>query len=399
MKKIFVISALLLLALNAQSQIKIEAKGRVTVGPDYGYPFDQDTVLSMSIQGPKTTRNNAGSKLAFGDFGHIVNNGLGGWNVFIGEYDTIDSDIMWLHGKKGIRLTEHNGDRILAEFGCDGNSRTVFYNGIRTGQVMVSSEDGFKSNLVPISNALSRLLQLGSVTYKYTIPKEFALTSEARERLSDFANRNSTGNNTILSGKDREDSVRMARADSIRAAGTSLYGFVTSDIRLLFPELVETDSDGNSYIDYNGLIPVIVAALNEQQQTIEYLTAKLQECCANNSSDDDNDSYNSGQQGNSKSSSDIMGSQSNNDAPVLYQNMPNPFNSTTTIHFHIPENTSASTLYVFSLNGTLIQTFPINATGDGTVSIDGSSLAAGMYVYTLVVDGKIVDSKRMILTN
>ncbi len=94
-----------------------------------------------------------------------------------------------------------------------------------------------------------------------------------------------------------------------------------------------------------------------------------------------------------------MGSQSNNDAPVLYQNMPNPFNSTTTIHFHIPENTSASTLYVFSLNGTLIQTFPINATGDGTVSIDGSSLAAGMYVYTLVVDGKIVDSKRMILTN
>jgi len=50
-------------------------------------------------------------------------------------------------------------------------------------------------------------------------------------------------------------------------------------------------------------------------------------------------------------------------------------------------------------NRTHLQTFPINATGDGTVSIDGSSLAAGMYVYTLVVDGKIVDSKRMILTN
>lgn len=36
---------------------------------------------------------------------------------------------------------------------------------------------------------------------------------------------------------------------------------------------------------------------------------------------------------------------------------------------------------------TLMQAFPIATIGDGSVSIDGSTLSAGMYVYTLVVDG------------
>ena len=46
----------------------------------------------------------------------------------------------------------------------------------------------------------------------------------------------------------------------------------------------------------------------------------------------------------------------------------------------------------------LMQTHPITARGAGSVTISGSSLSAGMYVYTLVADGQIVDSKRMILT-
>ena len=46
----------------------------------------------------------------------------------------------------------------------------------------------------------------------------------------------------------------------------------------------------------------------------------------------------------------------------------------------------------------LLQTHPITDFGNGHVSISGSSLEAGMYVYALVVDGQIIDSKRMILT-
>ena len=35
---------------------------------------------------------------------------------------------------------------------------------------------------------------------------------------------------------------------------------------------------------------------------------------------------------------------------------------------------------------------------DGTVTIEGGSLDAGMYLYSLIADGKVIDTKRMILT-
>lgn len=398
MKKILTVCFLLLCAMQAQAQIKIESTGRVIVGPDYGNNFDLGNALSMSIQGPQTLNNNAGSKLGFGDFGRVLNSSPGGWNVFIGEYGNNDSDTMWLHGKRGIRLTSVNGDNVLVDFGCNANSRTVFYNGIRTGQIMVSSEDGFKSNLTPVNGAMSRLLQLSSVSYRYILPREYAMTTEGRNRLSNEIS-DRTGTVLPLTGKDREDSVRMARTDSLRAVGSTLYGFVTSDFQQMFPELVETDDNGNSYVDYIGLIPVIVAAISEQQRTIELLMAQLQECCESNNSGSENKSNNGVQPSLLKPLSKGDDTQSCEDSPVLYQNTPNPFNRTTVINFHIPEHTATSTLYVFSLNGTLMQAFPIATIGDGCVSINGSTLSAGMYVYTLVVDGQIIDSKRMILTN
>lgn len=44
------------------------------------------------------------------------------------------------------------------------------------------------------------------------------------------------------------------------------------------------------------------------------------------------------------------------------------------------------------------QQYNINGKGKQTVAINGNSLAAGMYLYSLVIDGKEVDTKRMILT-
>jgi hypothetical protein len=36
--------------------------------------------------------------------------------------------------------------------------------------------------------------------------------------------------------------------------------------------------------------------------------------------------------------------------------------------------------------------------GDATVTIAGNELSAGMYLYALIADGKVVATKRMILT-
>ena len=53
---------------------------------------------------------------------------------------------------------------------------------------------------------------------------------------------------------------------------------------------------------------------------------------------------------------------------------------------------------MFDLQGNSKLTLPIETFGNGSVNISAQALSAGMYVYTLVVNNNIVDSKRMILT-
>ena len=82
---------------------------------------------------------------------------------------------------------------------------------------------------------------------------------------------------------------------------------------------------------------------------------------------------------------------------VLYQNTPNPFSSNTEISCYIPQVLNNALIYVYNLQGVQLKSFPVTQ-GISTVTINASELPAGMYLYTLVVDGVIVDTKRMILT-
>jgi len=45
-----------------------------------------------------------------------------------------------------------------------------------------------------------------------------------------------------------------------------------------------------------------------------------------------------------------------------------------------------------------LMSFPIIQIGFNIITVYASALPAGMYLYTLVVDGVIIDTKRMILT-
>ncbi len=53
---------------------------------------------------------------------------------------------------------------------------------------------------------------------------------------------------------------------------------------------------------------------------------------------------------------------------------------------------------VFDLNGKLVKTIPIVNYGSGSAIINGNELNPGMFVYSMMVDNQIIDTKRMILT-
>ncbi|KAF0237905.1 MAG: hypothetical protein FD181_1490 [Prolixibacteraceae bacterium] len=50
------------------------------------------------------------------------------------------------------------------------------------------------------------------------------------------------------------------------------------------------------------------------------------------------------------------------------------------------------------MTGTLLKTITINQRGADNVTISANEFVAGMYLYSLVCDGKIVDTKQMLLT-
>ena len=83
---------------------------------------------------------------------------------------------------------------------------------------------------------------------------------------------------------------------------------------------------------------------------------------------------------------------------ALYQNEPNPFTERTVIRVDVAESVVAANLYIYNMNGEQLTEYPITNRGATSITIDGGSLNAGMYLYALIADGQVIDTKRMILT-
>ena len=217
------------------------------------------------------------------------------------------------------------------------------------------SDTRIKENLRVIEKPLEKLLQLKGVKY-------------------DFIKQN---NDTISNEEERQKLERMQK---------DKLGFLAQDLEKILPEAVLYDKDQDRYyIEYNTLIPVIVEAMKEQQAQIEELKSELAGCCQDNL-----------KSGSITSTDD--GQSTNVPEPKLYQNNPNPFSVQTTIRFEIPETVQSAQLHICNMTGTLLKTITINQRGADNVTISANEFVAGMYLYSLVCDGKIVDTKQMLLT-
>jgi len=222
------------------------------------------------------------------------------------------------------------------------------YTSLRASDFTKMSDSTMKSNIVPIENSLDRIMKVRPVYYSVEDNKINGTTGEK-----------------ILRNKNE-------------------FGFLSQQIRDLYPEVNITSVDHNNLIllDYDQIIPLAVAAIQDQQNIIDSLkkefTTLRNQINSSNSTD------------NSLSSNDN----------VLNQNTPNPFNEKSEIKFQISEqNFRNASIVIFDLNGLLIKKYEINKAGKGSIQIDGSQLKAGMYIYTLIVNQREIDSKRMILLN
>lgn len=164
------------------------------------------------------------------------------------------------------------------------------------------------------------------------------------------------------------------------------YGFIAQEFMEVLPELTKFDSTNNLYaINYIGVIPILVEALKEQQETIETMSKQISSMSSNTKS-----AFIS-------SGSETLVDETNNDAS-LSQNFPNPFSENTLIEMYIPKSITYANLYIYNMQGKQISQYKISEREYSSITIDGFNLEAGMYLYTLIADGKEVDTKKMILT-
>jgi hypothetical protein len=83
-------------------------------------------------------------------------------------------------------------------------------------------------------------------------------------------------------------------------------------------------------------------------------------------------------------------------ASSLSDNMPNPFDNNTVIRCTVEPTAKNAFLEITDVSGKVVKTIPLVA-GENTVTVEAADLGSGVYFYSLLTDGKRVETKRMVI--
>lgn len=242
----------------------------------------------------------------------------------------------------------NNGDATV-KFQVSGTARANSW--------LTFSDRRLKTDITPLENSLAKVLKLNGVNYRYKY--EFD------------KNPNGISDTEQVKVKTAEVDSKITSTDDMR------LGLIAQDVKEILPEVVREDEKGYLSINYSDIVPLLIESIKQQQKQIE----EMKKAMAYTSIDKKDPSNTS-----SKS--------------YLEQNTPNPFDSKTTIPYTINEVQEIATakVNVYDKDGNLYSTNTIEPkNGSGKIEIDCNNCKLGIYVYTLQINDKIVDTKMMIL--
>lgn len=228
-------------------------------------------------------------------------------------------------------------------------------------------------------------------------------------------------------------------------------GFIAQNVQTALPEIVSisTDSLGLLSLDYSRLSPVLVEALKELansdsiqnvkiqtlktndsilidslqqnlvqvntrinsqdsvitalQNQINSLALLINSCCNNNNNGHGNGhghgNLSTSGQGDDRTITITKTTSvelNNKSIVVLDQNVPNPFVEQTTISYYLPDNVTKAQIIFYDQSSKVIKVIDLTEKGKGYLNVFANDLTNGIYTYSLVVDGAIIETKRMI---
>jgi hypothetical protein len=193
-------------------------------------------------------------------------------------------------------------------------------------------------------------------------------------------------------------------------------GFIAQEIAQVDARLTYLDNDSLLHVEYDKVVPILAEAIEElntevesrdsiiatQQTTIDDLNNRLTqlENCLSGILPMLCQMSQSIVESNTIAEQEAVRSQlsvqlSNRTSIVLDQNVPNPFAEQTMINFSIPATVQKAQIHFYDGTGRLIQSVDVVERGLGSLTVFGSDLSQGTYTYTLVADGQIVSTKKM----
>jgi len=273
----------------------------------------------------------------------------------------------------GIHTFSSQDIGIFAETGNPGPSWAGWFQGDVeiTGTLFGGSDRKLKQNIADFTSAMGIINQLHPKEYEFRQDGSFKLMNLPRGKHYGLIAQDVE---QVLPNLIKESKFNTANRASSLAASSKVQSAEVKE------EVIDYKS-----LNYIELIPILVKAIQELSTEKDAKIADLQK-----------------QIDELKGARTTAGTQSATKSMLnstSMNNYPNPVRGTTTIRYNLPANYETAQIMITDNNGTAIKQVQLNKTLNGTVKIDASTLAGGTYNYSLIVDGKVIESKKMIVVH
>lgn len=364
MKKVFLSILLLGTVIAASAQFKVKSNGSALVGST-SYSFYTNTpAIKMEVHSPLTgTTDNIGlqsaaymtgtsySKLTIGVLG-CAGNGYNGRNMGVMGYLSGSKNGAGIYGTIYSNLNINIPGTYAGYFYGDTKVTGTVY----AGNVVNTSDIRLKENIESVSE------KEGEVSFLDKIMSVDVLEYNLKDRTSEL----------FSDSKDMDEKVTKFVA---KEKAKRHFGVSAQELQQLFPNLVEEGQDGYLAVNYIELVPVLIRSIQELKQEL-----------------DETKNSENGTRGTTDIKKDTFAKKC-----VLYQNSPNPFKENTVIRFKLADDVRDAAICIFDMTGKTIKKLPISS-GMESVSVGGYEIGEGMFLYSLIVNGQEIDTKKMVIS-
>ncbi|WP_294745581.1 T9SS type A sorting domain-containing protein [uncultured Prevotella sp.] len=377
MKKTLLLLACIGIAITSSAQLKVNSNGKVAIGTTEN-PTSQLAFGAKGNTYAKTYFEGDGRVIQIKALGKSSNmsSSMYGAGLFVTGTPTLNSGIVGVSSQITGTYSSSNGYAV-GVLGTAGNGASGYNYGVsgylnsgRNGAGIFGSVDG-DGHSKCINDRYA-----GYFLGKVYVEGDFFLYYQ---HMFKWANEPFMPNRQPMGSVLNKVKAINPIAFKFASSTDSTYALSAQDIDSIFPGMV---CPNGGYVDYLEMIPILIKTIQEMQQEIEILQTLVPEASRYN------DNMNTASAYRQKSLF--------HDA-VLFQNSPNPFSNSTTIRFKLPDDVQNAYICIFNMNGSLKKKIPVDSSMD-SISVNSYDLGSGMYLYSLIIGGQEVDTKKMIIS-